>query len=171
MFKPVLKNNPILRSQQVLNAFTAIARLHLPLDLKNTRITADDIIAVLGYASAHRISIDGACHELQGAPSANRLREVLAEVLSDRSEVQRALNTILRAQLPSSMKKGKRTYHVALDLTLIPYHGKCYKDEKEIMRSQAKSGTPIFMDTQRFRLCMTTSAMSLPYDLLRKATA
>ena len=120
MFKPVLKNNPILRSQQVLNAFTAIARLHLPLNLKNTRMTADDIIAVLGYASANRISIDGACHELQGAPSANRLREVLAEALSDRSQVQRALNTILRAQLPSRMKKGKRAYHLALDLTLIP---------------------------------------------------
>ena len=144
MFIPSLKNNPILRSQQVLNAFAVIARRHLPLELKNTRITADDIIAVLGYASANRISLDGACQELQGAPSANRLREVLAEALSDRSQVQRALNTILRAQLPSSMKKGKRAYHVALDLTLIPYHGECYEDEKEIMRSQAKSGTTHF---------------------------
>lgn len=144
MFKPILKNNTILRSQQVLNAFTTIVDSHLPLDLKNTRITADDIIAVLGYASANRISMDAACHELQGAPSANRLREVLAEALSDRSQVQRALNKILRAQLPSCMKKGKRAYHVALDLTLIPYHGKCYEDEKEIMRSQAKSGTTHF---------------------------
>lgn len=144
MSKPVLKNNPILRSQQVLSAFTAIARLHLPLDLKNTRITADDIIAVLGYASANRISMDAACHELQGAPSANRFREVLVESLPDRSKVQRSLNTILRAQLPRRMKKGKRAYHVGLDLTLIPYHGECYEDEKEIMRSQAKSGTTHF---------------------------
>ena len=144
MFKPDIKNNSILRSQQVLNALITIVRPHLPLDLKNTRITANDIIAVLGYASANRISMDAACHELQGMPSANRLREVLAEALSDRALLQRSLNTILRAQLPCSMKKGKRAYPIAIDLTLIPYHGECYEDEKEIMRSQAKSGTTHF---------------------------
>ena len=144
MSKPVFKNNPILRSQQVLKALIAIVRPHLGLELKNTRITADDIIAVLGYASANRISMEAACHELQGMPSANRLREVLAEALSDRSKVQQALNTSLRAQLPACMKKGKRAYHVAIDLTLIPYHGECYADEKEILRSLAKSGTTHF---------------------------
>jgi hypothetical protein len=144
MSKPDLKNNPILRSQQVLNALISIVRPHLPLDLKNTRIRAEDIIAVLGYASANRISMDAACHELQGVPSANRLREVLAEALPDRPRLQRSLNTILRAQLPCSMKKGKRGYHVAIDLTLIPYHGESYEDEKEVMRSQAKSGTTHF---------------------------
>jgi putative transposase len=29
-------------------------------------------------------------------------------------------------------------------LTLIPYHGECYEDEKEIVRSQPKSGTTHF---------------------------
>jgi hypothetical protein len=82
--KPALKNNRILRSQQVLNALIAILRRYLPLEMKNTRITAEDIIAILGYASAHRISLDAACHELKEAPSANRLREVLAQALPDR---------------------------------------------------------------------------------------
>ena len=144
MSKLALKNNPILRSQQVLNAFIVIVRPHLPLDLQNTRITADDILAVLGYASANRISMDAACHELKGAPSANRLREVLAKALSDRRSLQRALNTILRFQLPSCVKKGKCAYDIAIDLTLIPYHGECYEDEKEILRCQAKSGTTHF---------------------------
>jgi hypothetical protein len=44
----MLKNNRILQSQQVLNALIAVVRPHLPLDLQNTRITAEDIIAVLG---------------------------------------------------------------------------------------------------------------------------
>ena len=48
MFKPTLKNNRNLRSQQVLNALIAVVRPYVPLDLQNTRITADDIIAVLG---------------------------------------------------------------------------------------------------------------------------
>ena len=144
MPKPNLKTNSILRSQQVLNAFITILRRHLSLDLKNTRIKADDLIAVLGYASANRLSMDAACHELKQAPSANRLREVLVKALPDRPTLQRLLNTILRSQLPCCVKKGKRAYTVAIDLTLIPYHGKCYEDEKEIMRSQAKSGTTHF---------------------------
>src|SRR4030066_957405 len=144
MSKLVLKNNPILRSQQVLNALIAIVRPYLPLNLQNTRITADDIIAVLGYASANRVSMDAGCHELKEAPSANRLREVLTAALPDRATLQRALNTILRAQTPRFVKKGKRSYYVAIDLTLIPYHGECYEDEKEIVRGQAKSGTTHF---------------------------
>ena len=144
MSKFTLKNNRILRSQQVLSALIAIVRPYLPLDLRNTRITADDIIAILGYASANRISMDAACHELKEAPSANRLREVLAQALPDRATLQRALNRILRAQTPRFVKKGKRAYYIAIDLTLIPYHGECYEEEKEIVRSQAKSGTTHF---------------------------
>lgn len=144
MFKPAIKNNRISQSQQVLSALIAIVRPYLPLDLQNTRITAEDIIAVLGCASAHRVSVDAACHELKEAPSANRLREVLAKALPGRATLQRALNTMLRAQTPRFVKKGKRAYYVALDLTLLPYHGECYEDEKEVVRSQAKSGTTHF---------------------------
>jgi len=144
MSKLALKNNRILRSQQVLSALIAIVRPYLPLDLRNTRITADDIIAILGYASANRVSMDAACHELKEAPSANRLREVLTQALPDLATLQRALNRILRAQTPRFVKKGKRAYYIAIDLTLIPYHGECYEKEKEIVRSQAKSGTTHF---------------------------
>ena len=37
MSKPVIKNNRILRSQQVLNALIAVVHPYLPLDLQNTR--------------------------------------------------------------------------------------------------------------------------------------
>lgn len=144
MFKPTIKNNRVLQSQQVLNALIAVVRPCLPLDLQDTRITAEDIWAVLGYASANRISMDAACHELKGAPSANRLREVLGQALPERATVQSSLNRILRAQTPRFVKKGKRSYFIAIDLTLIPYHGECYEDEKEIVRGEAKSGTTSF---------------------------
>ena len=144
MSKPTINNNRVLRSPQVLNALIAVVRPYLPLDLQNTRITAEDIIAVLGYASAHRISTEAACHELKGAPSANRLREVIAQALPDRASLQRALNRILRAQTPRFVKKGKRSYYIAMDLTLIPYHGECYEEENEILRGEAKSGTTHF---------------------------
>lgn len=144
MSKPTIKNNRVLRSPQVLNALSAVVRPYLPLDLQNTRITAEDLIAVLGYASAHRISTEAACQELKGAPSANRLREVLAQALPDRATLQRALNRILRAQTPRVVRKGKRSYYIAIDLTLIPYHGECYEAENEILRGEAKSGTTYF---------------------------
>ena len=69
---------------------------------------------------------------------------MLVQALPDRVTLQRALNRILRAQTPRSVKKGKRSYYIALDLTLIPYHGRCYADENEIVRSEAKSGTTHF---------------------------
>jgi hypothetical protein len=86
MSKPKNKITRTIRSEQVLKAFVKVVRKNLPLDLKNTRITADDIIYALAYANVHRLSIESACEELQGAPSGNRLREVLVDALprSDR---------------------------------------------------------------------------------------
>jgi len=109
MSKRTVKNNPILKSQQVLNALIAIVRPYLPLDLRNTRITAEDIIAVLGYASVHRVSMDAACNELKEAPSGNRLREVLAQALPDREITARSIRFCGRKRRVSSRKENGRT--------------------------------------------------------------
>ena len=144
MFKPSAKITRTIRSEQVLNAFVEVVRKNLPLDLKNTRITADDIIYALAYANVHRLSIESACQELEGAPSGNRLREVLVEALPDRIGMQRMLNRMFRQQLHPSIWKCKRDLNIAIDLTLIPYHGKPYEDKKEIVRGMPKSGTTHF---------------------------
>ena len=144
MFKPTAKITRTIRSEQVLNGLVAVVRKHLPLDLKNTRITADDMIYALAYANVHRLSIASACQELQGAPSGNRLREVLAEALPDRTSLQRALNRMFHQQLHPSVWKCKRDFIIAIDLTLIPYHGQPYEDQKEIVRGMPKSGTTHF---------------------------
>ena len=144
MSKPTNKVTRTIRSEQVLTAFVNVVRKNLPLDLKNTRITADDIIYALAYANVHRSSIESACQELQEAPSGNRLREVLAQALPDRIGVQRVLNRIFRQQLHPSVWTCKRDFNIAIDLTLIPYHGQPYEDKKEIVRSAPKSGTTRF---------------------------
>ncbi|BCX03841.1 MAG: ISH3 family transposase ISH3B [Candidatus Roseilinea sp.] len=144
MSKFANKINRTIRSEQVLNAFVEVVRKNLPLELKNTRITADDIIYALAYSSVHRLSIESACQELQGAPSGNRLREVLAAALPDRASLQRMLNRMFRQQLHPSIWKSKRDFNLAIDLTLIPYHGQPHEDEKEIVRGQPKSGTTHF---------------------------
>lgn len=144
MSKPISKITRTIRSEQVLNVFVQVVRKNLPLDLKNTHITADDIIYALAYANVNRLSIASTCQELKNAPSGNRLREVLVEALPDRSEVQRALNRIFRQQLHPSVWKCKRDFNIAIDLTLIPYHGQPYEDKKEIVRGMPKSGTTHF---------------------------
>jgi len=144
MPKLEMKHNRTIRSEQVLNAFVQIVRPNLPLDLKKTRITAEDILYALAYANVHRLSIESACLELAGAPSGNRLREVLVQALPDRPNLQRALNRMFRQQLHPSLLKGKSSFNIAIDLTLIPYHGQPYQDEKELVRGEPKSGTTHF---------------------------
>ena len=141
MSKPSAKITRTIRSEQVLNAFVEVVRKNLSLALKNTRIRADDIIYVLAYANLHRLSIESACQELQGAPSGNRLREVLVETLPDRIGMQSMLNRMFRQQLHPSIWKCKQDFNIAIDLTLNPYHGKPYEDKKEIVRGMPKSGT------------------------------
>jgi putative transposase len=144
MSKPTDKITRTVRCEQVLNAFMQVVRNNLPLDLKNKRLTAEDILYVLGYANVHCLSIESACQELQGALSGNRLREVLAASLPDRAGMQRALNRMFRQQLHPSLWKSKRAFNIAIDLTLIPYHGEPYQDKQEIVRGASKSGTTHF---------------------------
>jgi hypothetical protein len=144
MSKPTHKITRTIGSEQVLKAFMEVVRRNLPLNLQNTRITAEDIIYVLGYANVHRLSIESTCQELQGALSGNRLREVLVAALPDRAGMQRMLNRMFRQQLHPSVWKCKCDFNIVIDLTLIPYHGEPYEDEKEIVRGMPKSGTTHF---------------------------
>ena len=144
MPKPSTKPNRVIRSPQVMEALIALVQPRLPLALQQTRITEEDLLYVLTFASVHRTSIDAACAELDQAPSANRFREVLAAALPARPRLQRSLNTILRQQLPRPLLKGKRSYVLALDVTLIPYHGQPQTDAKEVVRGAPKAGTTHF---------------------------
>lgn len=112
----------VIRSAQVLEAFLATVRPWLPLDVQHTLITEDDLPYALGYASVHRISIEAACTELAAAPSGNRFREVLAAALPEWPRLQRGSNMILRRQLPRILLRGKRSYVMTIDVTLIPSH-------------------------------------------------
>ena len=51
---------------------------------------------------------------------------------------------MFRQQLHPSIWKCKRDFNLAVDLTLIPYHGQPYEDQKEIVRGMPKSGTTHF---------------------------
>ena len=131
-------------STQVFQALLTLVQARLPLVLHNTRITTAELLEVLMYASVHQTSMDTTCLELDGAPSGNRVREVLLAALPKRPVLQRALNTILRRQVHRSLFKGKRDYCIAIDITLIPYHGHVNPDDPTVVRAHAKAGTNQF---------------------------
>lgn len=138
------QSNAFFRSPQVWAAFRQVLQRHLPLHLQHTRLSSEEVWAVLSYASLRQSTLETACHELPCAPSGNRLREVLMAALPTRSVLQRQLNTALRAQLPKVFFQNKRSYALALDVTLIPYHGQPAATPEAVLRAQAKHGTHYF---------------------------
>ena len=144
MSKPSDKPNRTIAATQVLEALLTVLRPRLPLKVQATRITATELWTVLAYAAVHQTSPEAACTLLAGAPSGNRLREVLTAALPTRAILQRQLNTVLRAQLPKPLLQGKRSYCLAGDTTLIPYHGQPAQAASELVRGPSKGGTTRF---------------------------
>lgn len=144
MFKPSSQFNRKAQAPQLLDAFVQVVRPHLGLELTGTRISEEDMLYVLGYAALQHNSLEHACLELKRAPSGNRLREVLHASLPEALSLQRRLNTILRRQLPRGLLSTRRRYALALDITLIPYHGQAQHDPAEVVIAGAKSGTKHF---------------------------
>lgn len=140
MFKPKREVAPL----QLVQALTTVMQRWLPLELKNTRITPEEVWQVLSYASMNRQTLESACGALPQAASGNRLREVLLPALPSLVQLQGQLNRVLRQQLHWSLWKKPRPFEMAIDLVLIPYHGEPLAEKAEVLRGQAKAGTTHF---------------------------
>jgi putative transposase len=114
----------------------------LRLEYAGTKCTGSILLHVLLIAAARVVSIFAACRDLADAPSDQTIRNALAATLPDLPELERRLNRALASELPKALRRKSRM--VAIDLTLIPYHGQPAYDEKEIYRGEAKSGTTHF---------------------------
>jgi Transposase DDE domain len=134
--------NHILDSDQVHRAAAEHLQAHLQFkDYK--RKTSARVLWSLLLASAARItSLSDACQRLRDAPSDETARKALLATLPEYAELQRRLNAALAGHLPEALRKHPQ--RVAIDLTLIPYHGKPFGDPAEVYRSQARDGTSHF---------------------------
>lgn len=99
-----------------------------------------DVATLLVYAGARRTSLTQACDDLQDAMSDSRLRQLWSRFGA--RVVQPALNRLLLFHAKACF--ARRKLRLAIDLTLIPYHGTPYKNKREIYRGPAKSGTSHF---------------------------
>jgi putative transposase len=120
----------------------ALLEEHLRLRDHGHKCRASLLVSVLLFAASRITSLFDACRRLARAPSDEALRRALLAGLPSVAELQRRLNAALGACLPKGLKK--RRYPMAIDLTLIPYHGQPYRRRCEVYRNRAKSGTTHF---------------------------
>src|SRR3954451_1956718 len=128
------------------NKVHRLAAEHLQQHLKfrnYKRKTSAQVLWSLLLAAAARItSLSDACQRLRDGPSDETARKALLATLPDYGALQRQLNAALAGFLPKALRTHLQ--RLAIDLTLIPYHGQPFHDLAEIYRGQAKSGTSHF---------------------------
>jgi len=114
----------------------------LPLSMPGA-IQSRDLMRVLVFAAASRVSVHQACEQLERAPSGPTVLGNLASQFSDLDALEGHLNDLLARLLPTGL--GKRGRRVAVDLVALPYHGTVDEAHHgEVCRSKAKGGTTHF---------------------------
>src|SRR5256714_4924391 len=119
-----------------------LLRTHLRLRDFSPTCTARVVLSVWFCACSRLCTLSAACFGLLSAPSRETIRKATLRLLPTRDELLRRLNRALTADVPRALRR--RDQQVAIDLVLIPYHGRPMLDLTEVYRSQAKSGTSHF---------------------------
>ena len=95
--------------------------------------TARVLLHLLFAACARLCSLSAACLSLAAAPSREAVRKGWLAWMPARDELLRRLDRALTADVPRVLRR--RPQRVAIDLTLIPYHGRPMLDLSEVFRS------------------------------------
>ena len=132
----------ILDRQTVYRLAAEHLQSHLQFRDYKKKTSAQVLWSLLLAAAARITSLSDACQRLGNAPSDETARKALLATLPDYAELQRRLNAALAGHLPKVLRRSLQK--LAIDLTLIPYHGQPFRDLDEIYRGQAKSGTSHF---------------------------
>src|SRR5271165_698899 len=165
-----------LSRKQVHRSATRHLQNYVPMRDYKRKVTAQTLWAVLLVAATGITSIHAACERLEDLASEETIRKALIASMPEFVELQRQLNRALAGRLPRTLRR--RSQRLAIDLTLIPYHGEHFRDENEIYRSQAKDGTSHFhayatayviLKGQRFTVALTAVTKGEPMkDVLQR---
>jgi len=130
-----------LTSQDVYT-FTINTLDTLPLEMPGV-IESRDLLRVLVFAAASRLSVHQACDQLERAPSGPTVLGTLSSQFRDLDALEGHLNDLLAKLIPKGL--GKRGRQVAMDVVALPYHGTVEEvHHDEVCRSKAKGGTTHF---------------------------
>jgi hypothetical protein len=131
-----------ITSRAIHDHAAQLCQRHLRLRDHGPKCTALALLTLLFYAAARLTSLAAACRSLSRAPSDTAARTALRATLPALHELQRRLNRALQGDLPAALRRRRQP--LAIDLTLLPYHGEPLADPREVYRSQAKEGTSHF---------------------------
>jgi DDE family transposase len=132
----------ILNRQKVHRLAAEHLQAHLQFQDYKRKTSAQVLWSLLLAAAARITSLSDACQRLGHAPSDETARKALLATLPDYATLQRQLNAALAGHLPKALRKHLQL--LALDLTLIAYHGQPFRNVAEVYRGQAKDGTSHF---------------------------
>jgi putative transposase len=130
-----------LHSATVHHYATALLLTHLALTDYGRSCPATTLLTVLFAACARLTSLFAAALGLRRAPGPETIRQAVLANLPGLDLLERRCNRALHACLPRRLGRRQR---LAIDLTLLPYHGRPYREVDELYRGQAKSGTTHF---------------------------
>ena len=173
------KRQCTLRDRYVQEHAATLLQRGLRLKDYSRKTTVTTILNVLFFAAASLTSICAACQRLRGAPCDDTLFKALLATLPNYAELQRRVNRALAGSLPKAWKnrKKRQRLRLAIDLTLLPYHGQPEADPKEVYRSKAKDGTSHFhaygsayvvLDGQRYTVALTPVEKNEKMDVVVK---
>jgi len=135
-----------LSSDEVLDFALDTLLKGVKLYINGRKVTAENVYEVILKASAGQTSVSDVCDDLEGAPSGNavlaQLHQALPQKLNQLWRLETKLNRVLVLNVPRRVLKVR--CDLAIDLVLVPYHGKPDKDSEEVKRSAARSGTTHF---------------------------
>ena len=155
-------HHPTLNRKQVHQSATRHLQNYVPMRDYKRKVSARTLWAVLLVAATGITSIHACCGRLEDIASEETIRKALIASIPEFVELQRQLNRALAGRLPRTLRR--RPQRLAIDLTLIPYHGEHFRDESEVYRSLAKQGTSHFhayatayvvLKGQRFTVALT----------------
>jgi hypothetical protein len=165
-----------LSRQHVHRSATKLLQEHVPLRDYKRKVTASSLWSVLIVVAGAVTSLHAACNRLDRLACEDTIRKALYATLPEFAELQRQLNRALAGRLPRALRR--RRQRLAVDLTLIPYHGEPFRDPKEVYRSLAKQGTSHFhayatayvvLRGQRFTVALTAVSKGEPLkDVLQR---
>src|SRR4051794_34953487 len=124
--------NHTLDRQQVHRAAAEHLQAHLKFKDYKRKAPAPVLGSLLLAAAARITSLSDACGRLRNAPSDETARKALLATLPDYAELQRQLNAALAGHVPKALRRHLQ--RLAIDLTLIPYHGEPFRDADEVYR-------------------------------------
>ena len=136
------KNQYTIDCREVHNRVGAVVQQHVRLEDYGYKCRASTLLHVLFFAVSRISSVFAACRNLAEAPTQQTVFNALVATLPEYHELEKRLNAALGDGLPRTLRRRGQT--LAIDLTLIPYHGEPFQDPQEIYRGQPKSGTSHF---------------------------